>query len=205
MRGAIDRMREDAFLPGLGDEVSALLADNEAERAADTGPVDEQGCRVHTGGTLLKRRPAAYALIPKLAAEGMGVRSICKVLNVSPHSVAAVLAKESGNKTVSGWRAEFSGRMRGTAEMALARANELLADDRAVKEAGIKGFGGFLQTVVKALEAMKDGDGAVIDGDAQEADEAEAMMDYVMAARGIAQCSGDGGAQASPANNGGEQ
>ena len=156
MPGAIDKMRAEVMLPGMDDELSLILAAAIDEAADDSGPVDVDGFRKHTAATLEKRRPIAYSLIPKMVAEGMGVRGVCRVLNVSSHTISAVVVREQGSKTVSTWQAEFSKALRGNATLAVARISELLADDKAVRDAGLKGSVVVLREIVKALELVKD-------------------------------------------------
>lgn len=156
MSSAIDRMSREVALPGMESELALLFKRAMSEELADEGPVDHDGYRRHTASTLEERRPVAYALIPKLIEEGMGLRGVCRVLNVGPHTVSAVLARESQSQTVSAWRADFSRLLRGNAKLAVARIAELLADDKAVKEAGLKGSTMALRELVKALEMVRD-------------------------------------------------
>ncbi len=174
----LDRLARETALPGIEDELHLVLQEASLEEEGDEGPVDESGYRRHTASTLLARRPMAYALIPKLAEEGVGVRGICRVLNVSPHTVSAVIASEAGSRTVSMWRSDFSRRMRGTAALALARANELLSDEGAVREAGIKGVSAFLRDVCKAIENLRDAERDV-DADEVAPEDADVAGDYV--------------------------
>lgn len=178
MKSSIDKLADERCLPGFEDEVSVLLDQNAQQELADGAPKDEMGYRKHTASTLLVRRPAAYTLIAKMAAEGVGVRGISRILNVGEHTVGAVLVREAGSVTVSKWKADFSKLMRGTSMLAMARANELLADDNAVKEAGIRGLGSFLQQCANVMEKLEGAEKNVEMASDDEVDDADYASEY---------------------------
>lgn len=134
-----------SFLPGLAQEAMPVpCTDEELERIP-----------VHTAERLLALEPERYALATALFFGcGLPHRMVCRVARLSPHTLTAIIRRESNSRTAEEWRQSMSGDLRALAAMAQSAAGELLADPEAVREGGLRGVATILRELTHAHELL---------------------------------------------------
>jgi hypothetical protein len=92
--------------------------------------------REYTGARLFAKDPERYKAVVALSGEGLGVLRIGKILNVSPHTVMAVRAREP--ECVAIEKSRIAGLSREAGRMCVEGILELLCDPEQRKKMGIK-------------------------------------------------------------------
>ena len=132
-------------LPGLGEfALPAPCEDAELERLP-----------VHTAARLRATEPARYAQAAALFFGcGLGVREICRVLRLSPHTLGMIIVAESNGRTAEQWRGELCANLRAVGTLSASAMRDLLLDQDAVEIAGIKGVATAIDKVAHAHELL---------------------------------------------------
>lgn len=132
------------ILPGLGDDLPAPLNDDELAELP-----------IFTASQVYERNELKYKLAVALFfGEGISLRGVCRLCHISCHTMQSIIRRECGSDYADRWRKVASGDLRAAATMAISRAHELLADDEAVKTAGIKGLATFVRESTHAHELL---------------------------------------------------
>ena len=132
----LDRVRA-ALLPGMESEVlPAPCSDEDVERFPR-----------HTAERLLELHPDRYALATALffGCPTLSGRQICKIVRISPHSLAEIIRREESGRTAAEWSRSAASRLRALADMAMSVAGDLMSDEDAVRDAGLKGVASILR------------------------------------------------------------
>ena len=133
-----------AFLPGLDADLPAPLNDDELEALP-----------IFTATQVFARDESKYLLAVALFfGEGLSLRSVCRLCHISCHTMQSIIRRECGSEWADRWRKVASSDLRAAATMAISRAHELLADNDAVKAAGIKGLATFVRESTHAHELL---------------------------------------------------
>lgn len=148
----------DGMLPGM--EVFSAAVEDWTEPQLRRLPV-------HTAEGLLKEDQDKYVLAARLFFNfGLPVRSICSMLRLSPHTLAAIITRENATKRAEEWRGEFRAKLATNLMMASAALTDLLGDSRQVAKAGIVGLS---QAVDRLTRAMQQADERAAKQEAPEA------------------------------------
>lgn len=132
------------LLPGLGDDLPAPLDDDQLAALP-----------IFTASQVFERDELKYKLAVALFfGEGISLRGVCRLCHISCHTMQSIIRRECGSEWADRWRKVASGDLRAAATMAISRAHELLADDEAVKTAGIKGLATFVRESTHAHELL---------------------------------------------------
>ena len=135
-----------ALLPGLDDDLPVPLEDDALEALP-----------IYTASQVFSRNEAKYKLAVALFfGEGLSLRSVCRLCHISCHTMQSIIRRECGSDWADRWRKVASADLRAAATMAISRAHELLADDDAVKAAGIKGLATFVRESTHAHELLNE-------------------------------------------------
>lgn len=132
-------------LPGLGEcALPAPCEDAELERLP-----------VHTASRLRESDPARYAQAAALFFGcGLGIREICRVLRLSPHTLGMIITAESNGRTADQWRSELCASLRAVGSLSASAMRDLLLDQDAVEIAGIKGVATAIDKIAHAHELL---------------------------------------------------
>lgn len=132
-------------LPGLGEcALPSPCEDAELERLP-----------VHTAERLRSADPARYAQAAALFFGcGLGVREICRVLRLSPHTLGMIITAESNGRTADQWRSELCASLRAVGSLSASAMRDLLLDQDAVEIAGIKGVATAIDKIAHAHELL---------------------------------------------------
>lgn len=132
-------------LPGLGEcALPSPCEDAELERLP-----------IHTASRLRESDPARYAQAAALFFGcGLGVREICRVLRLSPHTLGMIIVAESNGRTAEQWRAELCANLRAVGTLSASAMRDLLLDRDSVEIAGIKGVATAIDKVAHAHELL---------------------------------------------------
>lgn len=109
-----------------------------------------------TGGNLKASNPRLYKVAARLFFEfGLSQREVAVVCQVSRAAVAAMVrAEQSGLEAVAQRTARLR-RLRGASELALARLEGMLADEKACAKAGVTGVAGALKVVQEVADKLE--------------------------------------------------
>lgn len=133
------------YLPGL---IPEDMPEPLTQKEFDAMPI-------YTAAQLYKQDERRYRLAVALFfGVGAGFRQTCNICKVGQHTLQAIIRNEVASKTAEQWRAAASGELRALTQLALSASSHLLADPKAIGEAGIKGLATILRELTHAHELI---------------------------------------------------
>jgi len=135
----------DSLLPGLViDDLPAPLNDEQLNQLP-----------AHTAGRLFELDERRYkTAVALFFGEGLSFRGVCRICHISCHTLQAIIRRESHGQTAEAWRKVSSADIRASIFMVQRRIDELLQDDKAVRETGLKGLATLLRESTHAHEML---------------------------------------------------
>lgn len=145
---------------GMGlDELKEGMLPGMAEGSVMEGMTEEELRRLpmHTAERVLEKTPERYALAARLFFEcGIGVRMICSMLKMSPHTLGAIIRAESGSKSAEEWRNEYQSGLKANLSLAANALGEMMLDKAELKKAGIVGISQVVDRLTRAYVMEQD-------------------------------------------------